>query len=405
MVFLEQIFLNDYIINFTTQRITNMKNQFTAIFALLLMVIACGSPQKALDEGDYDKAITDATQALKKNPNNEKNALLLQEAYNKATEQDLAAIQRLKSTASQNPENWIEIFDIYDRMSIREIAVIPVLPLRANGKELKLNMPDVTSSLNEAKGKASEQLYNEATRLLNTGDRMNARKAYEMFDQLVEFNFNYRDARAKRDVAKTKGSTNVFVKMNNNTNKSLPDSFEGDLLTFRDGSFTDPWILYTTKKQPGVNYEYQVDLNVTELIVGRNNEQQRQYREQQRVVVGYKEGRDSNGNATRIPQYATVTADVLETLQTKPIRIRATVIYKDANNKELANIPVEREEAWKNNYAQFRGDQRALSQETVQKIQNGPKEFPTDQQFYELSGKLLNQVIVQLFEQNATNLK
>ena len=382
-----------------------MTIKHTFCFFILLLIIACGSPKKALESGDYEKAINEAVLALKKNPDSEKNALILQEAYNKATEEDLARIKQLKATADENPENWIEIFTIYDGMQIREIAVIPVTPLVIEDEELSLNMPDVTDEAEQAKVNASRELYAKATDLLNRGDRQSAREAYELYDQLIKFNFNYRDARQKRDQAKVAGSTNVFVDMNNRTGSALPSAFKTDLLTFREGSFSDEWILYSSKKEPGTIYDYEVDLNIDQLIVGRDQKDQRQYREQNRVVVGYDTRKDSEGNTVRVPRYSTVYADVLEIRQYKPIRIAGEVVYKDAQGQTLATLPVEREEAWQNIYAQFRGDERALSQETVAKIQNGEQPFPSEEEFYEISGKLLNQVVVQVFEENADNLK
>lgn len=382
-----------------------MKSINYYLLFLVFTIFACSSPQKSIESGNYDQAINDAVLSLKKNPDNSKQALYLQEAYNKATAEDLARIEQLEQNAAQNPENWVEIFSIYDGMEIREIAVIPVLPLYADGRELELNMPDVSAKLEQAKINASSELYGKANNLLAQGDRQSAREAYELFDQLVEFNFNYRDARSKREQAKIAGSTNVYVEMNNQTGTSLPSAFKTDLLSFREGSFTDPWILYSATKEPGVVYDYNVDLNISQLIVGRDQEQQRQYREQNRVVVGYDTRKDSEGNAVRVPRYANVYADVLEVRQYKPIRIAGQVVYKDKTGTTLATIPVEREEAWQNIYAQFRGDQRALSQETVQKIQNGEQPFPSEQEFYEISGKLLNQVVVQVFEENASNLQ
>lgn len=382
----------------------NQKIIFT-FFAALILLSSCGGTNKALESGNYDKAITDLSLDLKKNKNNEKKALQLLDAYTNATNQDLALAERLKQDAKSDPSKWTQLYDVYDRMQIRELQIIPLGQLSANGRPLNFNIPNIDAATEEAKVEASSSLYKEATSLMNTGNKLDARKAYELYDEVVEFNFDYLDAREQRAIAKTTGSTNVYVKMSNQTGRQLPETFEGDLLTFREGSFSDPWILYHIRQQNGVNYEYEVDLDISELVVGRYQEQQNQYRDQQRVVVGYREGTDSEGRAVRIPQYAEVTADVLETAQYKPIRVAGTTIYKEfSSGKVLATIPVEREEAWQNNYAQFRGDERALSQETIAKIRAGQQQPPTDEQMYNLSGRLLNQVVVQLFEQNSQNL-
>ncbi len=384
-----------------------MQKLLTSIVTLLLVttLISCNSSKKAVDQGNYDKAITDASLALKKNRNNSRQALILEEAYKKATDRDLALIEQLESKTADDATSWVAIFNIYDRMLIREVAILPLLPLEADGRQLSFDLPNVDEKASMAKNYASSALYRQARELLSRNDRQSARQAYEVLDQLIEFNFNYEDARELRDRAKIKGSVNVFVTMNNKTGKALPATFQDDLLTFREGSFTDPWIVYHTKRDAAIKYDYNIDLDINQLVVGRNDKQQRQYREQKQVIVGYKQQKNNKGETVQVPQYSNVYADVLETLQTKPIRVAGTVLYKNAAGQQVNSIPVSREEAWQNNYAQFRGDQRALTQETIAKIQKGEQQFPTDQQLYEVSGKLLNQAVVALFEQNAPLLK
>ncbi len=370
------------------------------LFLFSSLLLACNSTKKALEEGNYDKAITDSSLALKKNKNNKRQALILEDAYKKATSQDLQRIAQLKQTTDQNPLAWAEIYNIYDRMLIREIAIVPLLPLEADGRELSFKMPNVNQEADEAKLMASRVLYKKAEDYLKSADKASARKAYEALDQLIEFNYNYEDAKSLREEAKIKGSVNVLVSMINETKRPLPANFESDLLGIRDGEANNPWIAYHTQKNNSIPYDDFIEIAITDLTVGRNDEQRRQYRDQKQVIVGYKEQKNSKGETVRVPQYQTVYADVLEVLQSKPIRVQGIVTYKNKQGQELRQIPVQRQEAWTNNYAQFRGDQRALSQESIQKIQNGQKQYPTDEQLYEVSGKLLNQSVLQLFAEN-----
>lgn len=368
------------------------------------LLFSCGG-SKATSGSDLDSSITNASIKLKKNPNNERQVGILEDAYKKATDRDLASIEYLKQQVNSDPSKWLDIYNIYDKMQIREIAVVPLLPLYVDGREAQFDIPNIDVEANEAKKKASNNLYNTATTLLNSGDKMKAREAYDLYDRLIEFDYDYLDALDKRAEAKIKGSTNVYVQMKNSTGGQLPSNFESDLLSIRQGVFTDPWVLYHTQRQSGINYDYDVLLDVTRLIVGQDQQQQRQYRDQQQVIVGYRDVKDNEGNTVRQPQYGTVYADVLETTQAKPIRIEGSAQYTDnRKNEVVATIPLEREEAWQNVYAQFRGDERALSQESIAKIQAGQQPFPTDDQLLDFGGKLLNQVVINLFEQNNSNL-
>jgi len=381
-----------------------LRSTISLLFIAVLFT-SCGGGAKTVGPAQLDSTVTNAAIKLKKNPNNEKQVAVLEDSYRRATERDVAAIASLKSQAATDPSKWVQIFDLYDKMQIREIAVRPLLPLYVKGRQAQFDIPDVDIATNEAQAKASGHLYSKASSLMNTGKKEDARKAYELFDQLIEFDYDFEDALDQRDFAKAKGSTNVYVTMKNSTGRGLPENFESDLLSIRNAVFTDPWIQYHTTKNNRLTYDYNVELDVKKLLVGRNDEQQQQYREENRVVTGTRDVKDKDGKTVKQPVYTTVYADVLETVQVKPIRIEAIATYTNNKTGEVAaTIPLEREEAWQNPYAQFRGDERALKQETIAKIKNGKKPFPSDAELLSFGGKLLNQVVMQLFEQNNQNL-
>ncbi len=382
-----------------------------SVFISVLVLASCGGPKGTISgtnspTAEIDKQISSASLKLEKNPNNEKQIAILRDAYKRATDQDLALVESLRQQAATDASKWVDVFDVYDRMLIREIAVKPLLPLYIAGGEVPFDIPDVDRMAEDSKSKASNYLYNEGVKLLATGKKEDARKAYALFDQLMEFNYSFQDAEELRRQAKYKGSINAVVTVENKTGRALPAGFENDVLNFRTEGFTNEWVAYHNTPPSGIPVDYDIKITVNELLVGRNDEQRRQYREQKQVVVGYRQGRDSQGNPVRIPQYGTVYADVLEITQLKPIRLKGTMTYLDKRTgQQVASLPIEREEAWGNVYAQFRGDQRALSQETIQKIQNGQKQYPPDSWMLEQAGKLLNQNVVKLLEENSGNLK
>jgi|GEM_PF-5552278 len=388
-----------------------MKNlQLLILSAIAFTMVSCGGgpkPSTAYSPtAELDKSLTNASIKLKKNPNNKRQVEILESTYRQATAQDLALLESLEKQAATDPSKWTEIYDIYDRMQIREIAVVPLLPLYVGDRQAQFDVPNIDAKTEAAKSRASEQLYNAAVAKLNTGNKLDARDAYGYLDQLIEFNYDFRDARELRSRAKTSGSTNVLVSMINNTGKTLPSNFQDDLLGFRDGQFSDPWTTYHAVRANGVSYDYDVALKVNQLLVGQDQTQQRQYRDQKQVQTGTRDVKDKDGNTVKQAVYQTVYADVLEVMQAKPIRIEATAEYKDNKTGQVvATIPLEREEAWQNVYAQYRGDQRALSQESIAKIQAGKQPFPRAEELMDYGGKLLNQVVVQMLEENSKNLQ
>jgi hypothetical protein len=65
-----------------------MKRLLPTLFIFALILSGCGSSKKQLQRGNYDAAIIQAVKELRRNPDNEKQADILEQSYRVATEQD-----------------------------------------------------------------------------------------------------------------------------------------------------------------------------------------------------------------------------------------------------------------------------------------------------------------------------
>ena len=105
---------------------------------VFLLLIACNTKKQveiAVNSGNYDRAINTALDKLRKNKDKKRNydyVIMLQDAYYKVAERDLETIKHLKK--DNNPETFINIFELYLDLDARQEAIKPILPLNINGK-------------------------------------------------------------------------------------------------------------------------------------------------------------------------------------------------------------------------------------------------------------------------------
>mgnify|MGYP001009789311 CR=1 FL=1 len=100
----------------------------TVVFSLLIACSSKKAVEKAVNTGNYDLAITTALNKLKTNKDKKSKSeyvLMLQDAYNKAVERDLKAIEHLKK--ENNPELYRNIFELYQDLNLMQEKIKPVL--------------------------------------------------------------------------------------------------------------------------------------------------------------------------------------------------------------------------------------------------------------------------------------
>jgi hypothetical protein len=109
--------------------------------------------------------------------------------------------------------------------------------------------------------------------------------------------------------------------------------------------------------------------------------------------------KDSSGNDIKVRNMVRVTAQVLETVQSKASRMSAVieVIYVPTG-KLVETTPVYGEAVFSNIAYNYRGDKRALSKETIQKLGNIPVPFPTDDEMILLAREKLRESVYRFIE-------
>lgn len=364
--------------------------------ALLLLLVAallpaCRSSQKMIENGDYDAAIDFCIQKLRGKKNKKYDHVKgLEAAFQKANARDIANIDRLK--LQKREENWTQIHDLYKGIERRQNKIRPLMPLKSkNGHAAKFAFIDVASEENESREQAAAFLYAKAEALLERGKRgekLAARDAYYILRDIEKKYYNtYREKDRLMREARNWGTSFVLFEVKNQSGKILPSLLNDRLGAVADPSLNEEWKQFIFEAENNVDYDYFATLRFREIDVSPERVHERSYVDEKRIQDGWEyeydaKGnvkKDSSGNDIKNPKFVVIRAEVLEVFQSKAARVGATLdIVDGATKKRLDSKDMATEVLFENYASTFRGDQRALSEETKLRIGNRPLPFPTD---------------------------
>ena len=362
----------------------------TIVLSLILSCSTSKKIEKAVSVGNYDQAITYAIGKLKTNKDKRGKAdfiIMLQEAYNKAAERDLSNIDFLKN--DHNPENYLRIYDAYVGLDNRQERIKPLLPLVVNGRDVAFNFSNYTNQIISYKNNASEQLYNTASALLKSNNKLDFRAAYNSLRDIEDINPNYKDVRQLMDVAHLKGTDFVLVEMVNDTRKMIPTRLENDLLNFSSYGLNDFWVVYHGSAEDNVAYDYNMRVNLRDINVSPEQIKERQVIKERQIADGKKNlldesgqvVKDSLGNNIQVDNLKTVRCEYYEFTQFKATQVTGNVEYVNLKTNQLVDaFPVSSEFVFEHIYATSRGDRRALDTNLIPFLERRSVPFPTEEQ-------------------------
>lgn len=381
-----------------------------------LFLIACGGvkkTQEALNTGNYDFVIQEAVNQLKKNKTNKRKqqyVILLEEAYGKALDRDLATIKFLK--ADGNPEKLEDIYNTYVAIRNRQEIIKPLLPLPIleKGKNAQFKIQDFSSELISTKNQLSEHLYTNATALLrSTKQKYEFREVYEDFKYINEISPNYKDTRRLMEEAHVKGTDFVLVTLNNSTDKVIPQRLEEDLLNFNTYGLNDLWTVYHGTEIDQIDYDFGLILDLREILISPEQIREKQIIKEKQVVDGWKYATDDNGNVLKdslgnnikVDKFKNVRCELYEFTQFKTTRVAGQVKYINFKSKQLIEaFPISSEFAFEHSYANFDGDRRALDQQYIDLTNLRAVPFPSNEQMVYDTGEDLKAKLKYIITRN-----
>lgn len=387
------------------------KNYFIAAF---LILTACGvkQTQNLLSSGNYDKAIDNSIANLRSNKDKKGNqdyVYLLEEAFAKAKERDLNAINLFEK--DKNPANFEKIYNTYLSLNDRQEKIKPLLPLKLlnEGRNAIFPFDNYNSQIVSSRNNLSDYLYLNAKSLMATSDKMNFRKAYDDLNYLKQLNSNYKNVSDLMNEAQFKGTDYVFVDTKNQTNMVIPIRLLNDLLDFNTYGLNSKWTIFQSNKQKGINYDYSMIINFREIIISPEQIKEREFIKEREIKDGQKTLLDANGKevldkagkVVLVDNMKKVSVQIYEFRQFKSSLVTAKVDYFDFRNSQLLqSFPLSSEFIFENIYSNFKGDRRAADDNYYSNFDRRAVSFPTNEQMIYDTGENLKLKLKDIINRN-----
>lgn len=363
-----------------------MKRIFYFLVAAMIFT-ACGSSKKMLQRGNYDAAIQKSVTKLRKKPDNVKEAVNLDEAYRRSNELDDERVRFLER--EDNPDNYDEVFAIYERMKNRQSLVRTVLPLNANGRRIDYEYVDYDARIISAKRKAAAYFSQNGQNLMKTGTKEAYREAYVEMSKAQDYSGGmYPELDPLIEEARLKGISRVIVLVNNMTQLKLDPQFEEDLLEIDNRGLNSDWIEYHFRHlDEDISYDYTIYVNLESIAVSPDDTKEEDKLYKKEVEDGFDYVLDANGNVMKdtagndikIQKFREITCTLVETHQFKSVEIRGEVEILSLNPERLIQQePFGAANQFEHVSARSIGDEDALTEEALIKTQQEKIPFPTD---------------------------
>ena len=361
--------------------------------------------QIEVDSGNYDYAINRALEGLKRNRSNKKTdeyAWILEEAFAKAVDRDLRAIERWQ--LENHGKAIEEIFFLYEGLQQRQERIRPIhaVYIKRENRYVELPFRNYNLEIVEAKERFSIHLYDQARERLALPSKADARIAYENLEYLLQLNPGYRDAEALVREAHMKGKDFVLVSLYNESEIALPAKLEEDLLSFESNQFDTLWTSHHREPSNDILYDYEMRISIRGISISPERIREKEVIREKRIKDGYhyeldENGnvlKDENGNDIRSDRYITVRSRVLEFNQIKSVRLDAKVDYLPFQRNELLNsYPLTSEFVFSHSYCTHSGDSRALDDHYRRLVGLTYAPFPSNEQMiYDAGVDLKNQL-------------
>ena len=365
---------------------------FAAVFVLFACLFtACKSPQKLIENGNYDQTIDLTVRKLtgkkKKDP---QLVAAPEEAFERATRADMREIEGLKRSGTGN--FWSHIHDLQKGMQKRQDKISPLLPLRdKKGYQATFAFVKTGPMLTESGKNAAEFYYRKGKAHLEagrSGDKKAARSAYETLAKTKHYFADYKDRSTLMQEAHTLGTVHILYTAENRAGTTLSRDMHHTLHNFNVRNHNTFWKNYYSVAPADVNLDYKIVMSLEEIRAGREELREREYVDVKEIQDGFTYVLDDNGNVMKdtpgndikTERYINIQAFVLETYQYKNAWVKGRLEHFDARTGEKTYSDVITAEAIFDNYeATFRGDRRALSPQSRRIIGNVPLPFPSDE--------------------------
>lgn len=345
---------------------------------LTVFVMSCSSGYKAYKRGDYYKACMDAVDKLRTSPGSDKAQYVLQKTYPLAQQ---TALREIDNALLRNDQNNYETV-VYQYERLNELANNIYACPKAN--QLIPSPKQYPAELADAKQKAADQVYNMATKALNSGTLEQARLAYQYFQKANNYVYGYKNALNMIEEARFESTMRVVVeKPRTSISYQLSaDFFSENLMTEISQHFANRFVRFYNASELSNNntirpHQYLV-LNFEDFSIGNTSDTKNTVeltRDSVFMGTATVDGKKVNVYNTIKAKYSTYRREILSR------GILSVRIY-DNNNVLIQQRNFSGQYVWYTTWASFNGDERALTTEQRKLCDVSPQIPPSHQQMF-----------------------
>ncbi len=374
--------------------VSRMK-KITLLFSILFLTLSsCGvkTTQSLISDGNYDAAIDRAVEALrtkKDSKGKQDYVYLLEEAFAKAKDRDLRDLDLM--TKEANAANAERIYNTYMQLNNRQEKIRPLLPLQLlkQGRNASFPFDNYSNEIVSSKNALSKYLYENASALLKSKNKLDFRKAYDDFFYLESINPGYKNAKKLMDDAQFKGTDFVDIYATNVTNMVIPRQLQDDLLDIKTYGLNDKWTVYHNVRQKNITYDYSLIVNFVQINISPEQIKEKQFIKEREIKDGVRtlldsRGRpvkDSLGKEIKVDNYRMLRANIYEFRQFKSCQVTAKVDYVDLKTNQLMqSFPLTSEFIFENIYSTYKGDRNACEDTYMSNFNKRSVPFPNNEQ-------------------------
>ena len=375
-----------------------MKQIFYFVVSLLVFT-SCKSSKDYLSRIDEDRTLFDAVKALGKHPGDSDAIKALPLLYSNAEQRHLKKITTYNSYKELT--RWDKVFDEYSILQ----KMYDVIGENATANSL-VNPVNYQSTIYDLKQQAAEDYYQQATVFLDKPGRSDAKTAYNYFKKAEKWVAGYKDAKQKMADAYQNAIVNIVINpvqdnsfffntgwgnsgynySNEYFQQTLIRELGGKNATRYPARFYTEWEARRDNIQP----DWVIDLTLRNMDIPRPSNSNYSRNASKQIETG----RDTSGHII----YQTVYATLNITRQSFTARAEMEVdITEVATRKNISYKTYRDEYSWQEEHASYNGDNRALSSNDWDIINNSTFNEPRKED-------VLNELYRRIYPQVKSNI-
>jgi len=352
--------------------------QYTIYLLLILVLSNCSSGKKTLEKGNYYQSTIQAIERLRKNPDHKKSREVLAESYPLSVKYYTDRVYNYRHSSDPFKSGKIiqqyEMLDALYEQIMRSPGALAVIPD-------PVKYYDEIRSLSET---AAEERYAAGLRSMDLGSREDAKIAYTHFNMADVYSPDYKDVRIKMEEALDAATLKIIVDQipvpTVNFQLSVEffqDQVEEFLFHYNQNEFVK---FYSTKDTWLENPDQIMIVMFDQFSVGNtNNLQKTKEVKNDSVVVGKVTMEDGTKKDVIGEVKATFTEYTREIISKGLLSMRIV----DANTERvIMHEKFPGEFVWVSKWANFNGDERALTPGEMKLTKRKPLDPPPPQEMF-----------------------